>query len=94
MQSMAFDATMEKQFQAIFGAPIVEDGISIKFTKFAAGRSKEKSRKFRSAKLALQWIQTNVEVHGSIRINDVLHTGETVASCRESAVKYLEIING
>lgn len=90
MQSMAFDAMMDKQFHAIFGKSVYEDGIRINFTKFAAGASKEKTRKFRSSELALRWIQSNVEEHGSIRINEVINAGNVVAECRTSAINYLE----
>ncbi|AQT28083.1 hypothetical protein pVa21_142 [Vibrio phage pVa-21] len=93
MQSMAFDTTLEKQFQAIFGESVIEDGIRVNFTKFAAGASKEKSRKFRSPELALKWIQSNVEEYGSIRIDEVIDTGKVVAECRKTAINYLETIN-
>lgn len=92
MQSMAFDAAMEKQFQAIFGEQVIEDGVRINFTKFAAGRSKEKSRKFRKHSLALQWIQSNVEEFGTIRITEVVDNGKAVADCRKSAINYLETL--
>ena len=92
MQSMAFDAALEKQFQAIFGERVIEDGVRINFTKFAAGRSKEKSRKFRNSTLALQWIQTNVEEFGTIRITEVVDNGKVMAGCRKSAINYLEVV--
>lgn len=92
MQSMAFDATLEKQFQAIFGESVMEDGIRVNFTKFASGASKGKSRKFRSPELALKWIQSNVEEYGSIRIDEVINSDVVVADCRKSAINYLEKI--